>query len=114
MSKLSMFGTGDVNAVADILLHELNESAFSCELVDSVDRTVGDARIITMVFEKYYWRSSNYASLTVVICGENGRISVDAIGSAGGQSLFLKMSWGAEKDFVSTVENVLLRQGFHY
>jgi len=112
MSKLSMSGSGDIHTLANLICHELNESALSCELVDSVDRTVGDTRIMIMVFEKYYMRSSNYASLTVVICEENGQISVDAIGSAGGQSPFLKMSWGAERDFVAAVENILLRQGF--
>ncbi len=65
-----------------------------------------------MVFEKYYMRSSNRASLTVALTSKNDEIVVDAIGAGGGQGVFFRFSWGAEEDFVSSIENILSGRNF--
>jgi hypothetical protein len=65
-----------------------------------------------MVFEKYFMRASNRASLTVMVSGEGETVCVDAIGSGGGQGAIFKFSWGAEEGFVGTVEKILAGCGF--
>ncbi|MGI6192699.1 MAG: DUF6054 family protein [Christensenellales bacterium] len=112
MASLSMTGAGSPDAIAELLAHEIQSSGLSCQLVDSIYRSAGPTGIYVMVFEKYYWRANNRASLTVVVSGEGDTVYVDAIGSGGGQGPIFKFSWGAEEDFVGTVGEILSRYGF--
>jgi len=112
MASISMIGKGNVIEIAGMLSTEIRNSGMSCELVDSIQRRVGDSTLYVIVFEKYYWRASNRASLTVVVSGDGDNVYVDAIGSGGGQGPIFKMSWGAERSFVSTVEQILQPLGF--
>ena len=112
MASLSLSGTGNADDIARIISHEMQNSALSCELVDMVTRSLDGMQVYVMVFEKYYMRASNRASLTVVVSGKNGNVYVDAIGSGGGQGVIFKFSWGAEKSFIGDVEDILRRHGF--
>ncbi|MEA4946545.1 MAG: DUF6054 family protein [Oscillospiraceae bacterium] len=114
MAIRSFAGPGEVEAVAGRLSEEIQGSAMSCELVDSVRRgTAGGDTLYVMVFEKYYMRAGNRASLTVSVCaGPDGHIHVDAIGAGGGQGPIFKFSWGAEEDFTDSVAAVLQPLGF--
>ncbi len=114
MASLSMAGTGNAANIAELLAHEIQGSGMSVQMVDSIYRPVADGGVCIMVFEKYYWRASNRASLTVVVSGEGGSVYVDAIGSGGGQGPLFKFSWGAEEDFVGLVADILAGQGFAY
>ena len=111
---ISLRGRGKGEEIAELLSREITDSGLSCELVDSVGRRVGDAKIYTMVFEKYYMRASNRASLTVVVFEEGGDVCVDAIGSGGGQGALFRFSWGAEEDFAALVGDILSPYGFRY
>lgn len=112
MAKVTLRGKGNVNSIANILSNEIQNSALSCSIIDSVTRTIADTTIYVMVFEKYYMRSSNRASLTVVVSGAGDDVAVDAIGSGGGQGALFRFSWGAEENFVNTVSQILRRHGF--
>lgn len=112
MASISMTGRGDAAAVAALLSEEIQNSGVSCELVDSVGRTIGQAAVYVMVFEKYYMRAGNRASLTVVVSGEGDQVCVDAIGSGGGQGAIFKFSWGTEESFVGVVADILQKRGF--
>lgn len=112
MAKISLRGTGSVQDVANYLTQEIEGHAMSCELVDAVDRKCGAYEMRAMVFEKYFMRASNRASLTVVVSGDDETIFVDAIGAGGGQGPVFRMSWGAEEDFVAIVSDALRDRGF--
>lgn len=107
-----MNGKGNADGIATLLKEEIARSGLSCELVDHVVRRAGGITIHVMVFEKYYWRASNRASLTVVVSGDDANVAVDAIGAGGGQGPIFKFSWGAEESFTGTVEHVLRPLGF--
>lgn len=112
MASLSMIGNGNASEIAQMLTNEIQNSAMSCELVDSNSRVIGDISYYLMVFDKYYMRNSSRASLTVSVIGYGGLIYVDAIGAGGGQGALFNFSWGAEEDFVETVEQLLRGMGF--
>jgi len=112
MASLEMKGKGSMDGVVQKLAEDIQNSGVSCTMVDSVDHLFDDTRVVVMVFEKYYWRANNRASLTVVVAGTNGEITVNAIGSGGGQGAFLSFSWGAEDSFVSVVQDSLNGMGF--
>ncbi len=112
MAKTTLYGTGSATQVADMLAERVQASGLSCSLVDSMHRNLGDGAVLVLVFEKYFMRSSNRASLTVVVTGRDNQVQVDAIGSGGGQGALFSFSWGAEDSFVGTVEDILLEAGF--
>ncbi len=115
MSSISMRGKGSVSSVSMIIKDGILSSGISCELIDRADRYFSDGTRATMlVFEKYYWRASNRASLSVMITGKDDGevVIVDAIGSGGGTGVFLHFSWGAEDSFCSTLERILNDYGF--
>jgi hypothetical protein len=112
MSKIIRRGRGSFRTVVSQLQEELLNSALSIELVDSQEYLVGDAHVGLYVYDKYYWRAGNRASLSVSVVENEGRITVCAIGSGGGQGAFFRFSWGAESDFAETVGAVLDRMGF--
>jgi len=112
MAKISMQGKGNGKEITEFIIEEMGRSGMTVELIDSVTREIGDTTVYIMVFEKYYMRSSNRASLTVVVTAGNGDIIVDAIGAGGGQGVVFRLSWGAEESFVSSIENILSREHF--
>ena len=112
MARISMQGHGDINQIAGSLTRDIESSGMSCTLVDSISRSGGSCRLVVLVFEKYYMRTSNRASLTVVLTGQDQVIYADAIGSGGGQGAIFRFSWGAEENFVSTAERFLRQYGF--
>ena len=112
MSKLSMTGAGEVSAIADMLQREITESAMSCELVERADRFAPEMKAILLVFDKYYMRTDNRTSLSVMVSGGGGVVNVDAAGSGGGQGALFRFNWGAEEDFVDVVRDILSRRGF--
>ena len=112
MAELSMTGCGYVQQTVSLITREMQQSAVSCQLVGSTSRLCADTQIHVLVFEKYYWRTSNRASLTVVVSGEDGNVCVDAISSGGGRGVFFRFSWGAETSFTGAIERILLDCGF--
>lgn len=112
MAKISMKGRGTVSGVSDIIITGIANSAISTELIERTDRYCGDVRATMLVFEKYYWRASSRASLSVLITGNGETVTVDAIGAGGGTGIFLNFSWGAEESFAETVRRILNEHGF--
>lgn len=112
MATLSLRGKGSVDEIAALLSAQIPQSGISCEQIASLRKTVGKAVIHLLVFEKYYMRSSNRASLTVLITGADGHVAVDAVGAGGGQGALFRFSWGVEEDFVREVASILRRHGF--
>lgn len=112
MAKISMQGKGNGEEIVHFIIEEMGRSGKSVELIDSVTRRIGDATVYVMVFEKFFIRSSNWASLTVIVTAENDDIIVVAICAGGAQDFLMKLSWGAEESFVSSIENILSRENF--
>jgi len=60
-----------------------------------------------LVYEKYYFRNSSRASLTVFINDYRGVTEVEVIPSGGSQGLFLNIDWGAGDSFAGAVHRIL-------
>lgn len=111
MAAYTMQGTGNVYAIADALTNGIRQSAMTADVKYRVDRPLGSALLCALVFEKYYMRSSNYASLTVVLSADGEAVNADLMGSGGSSSL-INFSWFAEDDFVGVATGILSQLGF--
>ena len=112
MASLYMTGNGNASEIAQMLANEIQNSAYSCELVDSVSREFEGTSCHLLVFDKYYMRTESRASLTVSVIGNNGTVYVDAVGAGGGKGALFNFAWGAEENFVNTVAEILQGYGF--
>lgn len=113
MARVYMHGNCSFREAEAFLRSEIPECGMSCELKDYTYHALGDLFVSIMVFEKYYMRVSNYASLTVVISGRDGDVGVDLVGAGGRQGIISISSWGAEENFVRAAQSVLEKHGFH-
>ena len=88
-------------------LFQQDNNTGSGELVDQhiLHQPNGDCRI--MVFERYYWRSSNRATLTVTVDNFSGRTRVHSVGSGGGQGAIFRFDWGASSSFAGIPQKAL-------
>ncbi|MEK4762835.1 DUF6054 family protein [Viridibacillus sp. FSL E2-0187] len=83
------------------------EGSFSGKLIDQYERIVGDQQVVVCIFEKYYMRTSNRASLTVTVDNLEGKTKIHAVASGGGEGAFLRFDWGVGNTFVNSVAKAL-------
>jgi hypothetical protein len=112
MAMSTFKGNGDIEEMVNYLKEGIQNSGMSNELVHSVTRDSNGSKTYLLVFEKWYYRTSSRASLTVMVTENDETIYVDAISAGGGQGLVFRFSWGAEENFVGIVRNLLLNKGF--
>lgn len=103
--------TGDYNEILNMLDITIRNFGVSVKLVAENTVTVEKIEVTTRVYEKFFLRSSSYASISLTVIGNQEEVIISAIGAAGGEGL-LNISWGAEKNFVTRLEKALIDQGF--
>ncbi|MEK4243902.1 DUF6054 family protein [Psychrobacillus sp. FSL K6-2684] len=81
--------------------------SISGKVLDVYKRSVGSQEVVVCVIEKFYYRTSNRASLTITLDNLEGDTKVHAVASGGGQGAFLRFDWGAGGDFVNSVRRAL-------
>ena len=114
MAQQSFNGKGDVKTIAKMIIDEVQAAGVTNSLVGSASRENGDTTVVFLVFEKYYMRASNRASLSLMmIQGRDGTVTIDAVSSGGGQGVFFSFSWGAEEHFMSLLQRILTQRGFY-
>ncbi|MBB6674495.1 DUF6054 family protein [Cohnella nanjingensis] len=80
----------------------------NAELVHDEYHDLGDGRGIgTLVFEKYYFRTSNRAALVVIMDNLRGETEVRAVATGSSEGLFFNLDWGAGGNFVRSVSDIL-------
>lgn len=85
--------------------------SFSGEIIDEVRRTLPDGKeIVLILFEKFYMRSGNRATLTFLADNLEGKTKVHLSAGGGGQGMFIRFDWGAGDSFTTLAMDAL--QGF--
>ncbi|MEX1307381.1 MAG: DUF6054 family protein [Eubacteriales bacterium] len=114
MAEQSFRGRGDAKVIARMITDEVQAAGVTNNLVGSKIRENGDMTVVLLVFEKYYMRASNRASLSVMISqARDGEMTVDAVSSGGGQGVIFSFSWGAEDNFIGLLQKILTQRGFY-
>jgi len=97
-----------VKDAVETVKNYIENNGISTECVGSYSNYTSSGQEVAMlVFEKYFMRTSNRASLSVIIENLNGRTSVCSIGSGGGQNALFSFDWGAADSFAGLVEKAL-------
>lgn len=112
MASAKFVGNFNVNDTASFIKREANNLGFTMELISESKYNNDDFYVYMFVFEKFYYRSSNRASLSVLITGDSEKSYVDAVSSGAGQGWLFKFSWGADKNFINGFRKLLVNKGY--
>lgn len=66
-----------------------------------------DKELIILVFEKYYFRAENRASLTIIADNIDDVTSVRVIAAGSSKGLIFNFDWGAADNFAESVRKIL-------
>lgn len=103
MAKFEKTIVGNFNEVISKLQNEIINSGMSMNLVDESNFNSGDSNIAVRVYDKYFMRNGNRASLSLTVVGNGSDIFISAIGAGGGQGVIFNFSLGAEDELVDIV-----------
>lgn len=102
----------NIDEAAQNVKKDVYDLGLSIELIDDIVYNFDNCKVYLYVFEKYYFRSSNQTTLTLMITGDEFNTTIDAISSGGGEGFLFKFSWGAEKNFVNGFRKIIVDKGF--
>jgi len=105
MAKYEKTISGQFEEVLHHLENDIASSGITMNLVDESNHTYGDTNIAVRVYDKYFMRNGNRASLSLTVVGKCGDIFISAIGAGGGKGIVFNFSLGAEDDMVAVVES---------
>lgn len=110
MSKLVAMKRSSTENNLDVIISEISE-VLSEEPIFNIKREHPNVVSHTVVYEKYFVRSSSYAGSTLNfhIYEDNCICDVITFASAGG---VLNIDWGAGNKFSSLIVDVLSKHGF--
>lgn len=103
MAKTERVVWGNFDEVLNGLDEAIINSGVSMQLVDYSYKEVNGSKVALRVYDKYFYRSSNRASLSLSVISSGDQIHVSAIGAGGGQGVFFRFSWGAESSILTPV-----------
>ncbi|NLP47548.1 MAG: hypothetical protein GX345_01230 [Clostridiales bacterium] len=63
--------------------------------------------VAVLVYERFYMRSDNRGSLTIIIENSSGRTLVQSVASGTSSNPFFSFDWGAGDDFAAVVLKIL-------
>jgi hypothetical protein len=104
MAKYERVIVGQFEKIVSRLQNDISNSGLTMNLVDESNYTVGDTKIAVRVYDKYFMRNGNRASLSLTVVGYGNHIFISAIGAGGGKGIVFNFSLGAEDDMVAVVQ----------
>lgn len=111
MAKYEETITGKFEEVVHHLQTDIGNSGMSMNLVDESNYMIGDTKIAVRVYDKYFMRNGNRASLCLTVVGHNRNIFISAIGAGGGSGIIFNFSLGAEDSMVEIVRKSIEQMG---
>ena len=109
MAKYEKTVSGQFEDVLHHLENDIGSSGITMNIVDESNYIYGDTNVAVRVYDKYFMRNGNRASLSLTVVGNGSDIFISAIGSGGGQGILFNFSLGAESDMVAVVKKSVER-----
>jgi len=112
MAIMTFRGDLDPQETLDQIKVLFPSTGISVQLVDEAHRSMNNAVVHLLVFEKYFMRVKNYVSLSLMILGVEGMTEVVAVGSGAGNDVIFSFDWGSEEDIVHSFSKIIEKLGF--
>lgn len=92
-------------------IHEKIHYIEGAEQISKSEQVIHDVVIWTLAYEKYYFRTGSYTSVTIVLT-EHGQAQTACVVSSGGGEGVINISYGANRNFAKACVQVLEDCGF--
>ncbi|MCW2786250.1 MAG: hypothetical protein JWP74_2767 [Marmoricola sp.] len=92
--------TADVDQFVAHVEQKLLAGSVTAKLEDTYEHTIGTARMVVRVYERYSAMGGNRVSLGVSILAVDGQLAVSAITSGGSEAVFFKINTMGEDSFL--------------
>lgn len=112
MAIRQLKGHKSIAEVSQTIKRVIVDGSISGTLVHETHHTVEDKKVHLLAFEKFYYRNSSRAALTVMLVEKEEGLFVDIVSTGGSQGVFFRVSWGAEDNFIQLVAKPLVEMGF--
>lgn len=111
MAKFEKLVWGEFTPIVTQLNEDILRSGLSMNLVDESNYESADVRIAVRVYDKYFMRNGNRASVSVTVVGSGREVFISAIGAGGGSGVIFNFSLGAESQLTEVVADSIRRMG---
>ncbi|MDF2595506.1 MAG: hypothetical protein K0R69_1847 [Clostridia bacterium] len=111
MAKFEKLVNGDFETIVRQLHTDIMQGGLSMNLVDESNYSSPEIRAVVRVYDKYFMRNGNRASLNLTVVGTQDNIFVSAIGAGGGSGALFNFSLGAESEMADLVADSLRKMG---
>ncbi len=105
MAKYEIQVKGEFNHILSRLEDDITSSGVSMNLVDESVYELGETKVAVRVYDKYFMRNGNRASLNLTVVSQGSQVFISAIGAGGGQGIIFNFSLGAESELVDIVRD---------
>ena len=106
---VSLRGNVSVYEAERLVKHAIDRLGTSVEVAGEVKRSSDAGALRVIVVQKYFLRIGSFASLTIVLTGDDRTSTVEAIASGAGEGI-LNIDWNAtgsfERDFAAALRDV--------
>lgn|GEM_PF-511028 len=99
---------GDVDQFIAHLDRHITGSSVTAQLEARSDRTIGDARMVVQVYERYSATGGNRLSLVISVLAAGGQMEVCAIASGGSTGMFWKLNTFGEQAFLQKAVDAIV------
>lgn len=110
MAKYEKRVQGDFNQILTNLNKDIIQSGLS-NLVDESNYENAGIKIAVRVYDKYFLRNGNRASLSITMVDDGSEIFISAIGAGGGSGIIFNFSYGAESNLTEIVARCISKMG---
>ncbi|NCB50606.1 MAG: hypothetical protein EOM54_01810 [Clostridia bacterium] len=111
MAKYERTVHGNFYNIVNQLNEDILNSGLSMNLVDESNYEKADTKVAVRVYDKYFMRNGNRASLSLAVVDGGNEIFITAVGAGGGQGVFINFSLGAESELTDIVADSVGRMG---
>ncbi|MBM6779777.1 hypothetical protein H6A16_09780 [Collinsella tanakaei] len=89
----------------------ITQLGVSVEVAGKLEHDMDGTSLYVVVIEKYFIRNGSYASLTIVVTGDDARSRVEAIPAGAGDGVF-NIGFGAHRRFAEDFEQAMRDAGY--
>ena len=93
--------TGDVDDFVAHVDQAILRGSATASLEGAADQSIGDARQVVRVYERYSTFGGNRVSLNISVLAVGEQLAVSAISSGGSQAVWLKLNTVGEGSFLT-------------
>lgn len=111
MARIHLEGAGDTVKLFDRVVDDICENVGG-QLIEKSQKDINDVKVLIMVFDKYYLRSSTQVTATVVMVNVDDYVDVEIITAGAGDDVVFNFASSSEDSYGEEIAEVFKEKGY--